>query len=120
MQFAFEDSGLALQLFRVVILGEGDVDVEGFAGLVADNLVFKAGDELARAEGQMEMLRLAAFKGLVVDKAFKVDVDDIAVFSAAVLNSDGAGVAVAASARFRRRPLRRVTGSTFLEALMPL
>ena len=43
----------------------------------------------------MEMLRLAAFKGLVVDKAFKVNVDDIAVFSAAVLNSDGAGVAVA-------------------------
>ena len=70
---AFEHSGLAGQLFGLVVFGECDVHIKGLFGLFADHLVFKAGDEHAGAHPQAVILRFAAFKGGAVHKAFKVE-----------------------------------------------
>ena len=51
---------------------------------MADDLILKAGDEIAAAQGQVVVLGLAALKGDAVGKALEVDVHDVAVLGGAV------------------------------------
>ena len=95
MELDFEDSGFALQVLRMVFLGEGHIDVELVAGAVAHNLILEAGDELAGAKGQGEFLRFAAVESNAVYEALEVDDNSVAVGSSPVLHGDGPGVAVA-------------------------
>ena len=87
-----EDGLLAAELHSIaagvggvaVAVGEGDVDVEGLAGLVADDLVFKAVDESAAAQRQIVVLGAAAGELHVVHRADIVDVHGVAVGGSAV------------------------------------
>ena len=60
---------LAGQLRRVIGDGERHVDANVVAGIFADELLFKAGDERAAAEDERLLLRRAAVKLLAVRKA---------------------------------------------------
>ena len=75
-----------------VAVGEGDVDVEGLAGLVADDLVFKAVDESAAAQRQIVVLGAAAGELHVVHRADIVDVHGVAVGGSAVGDVLGGGI----------------------------
>ena len=75
-----------------VAVGEGDVDVEGLAGLVADDLVFKAVDESAAAQRQIVVLGAAAGELHVVHRADVVDVHGVAVGGSAVGDVLGGGI----------------------------
>ena len=57
MNLDLENNGLARKVFRMVILGEGDVDVTLVADVHADHLLFKARDERAAADFQGLTLR---------------------------------------------------------------
>ena len=57
---------------RGILLREGDVYVALLTGANAHDLLFKAGDEHARAEQQRVLLTLAAVEGDAVHKALKV------------------------------------------------
>ena len=84
MQLDLKDGSLAGQLLGLVLLREGDVDVELLAGGMADDLILEAGDEGVAAQHQRIMLRLAALKGNAVHKALEVDIDGIAVLGSAL------------------------------------
>ena len=75
-----------------VAVGEGDVDVEGLAGLVADDLVFKAVDESAAAQRQIVVLGAAAGERHVVHRADIVDVHGVSVGGSAVGDVLGGGI----------------------------
>ena len=77
----------------LVLLGEGDVHVKLLAGLVADQLILKAGDEAAAAQHQAVVLGLAALKGDAVHKALEVHIHGVAVLGL-TLAGDDAAVAV--------------------------
>ena len=94
MQLDLERSVLARELSGLILFRELDVDVKLFTGLVADDLILEAGDELAGAERQGEVLALAALKRGAVDEALKVDIRDIAVFSLTLTGQD-TGIALA-------------------------
>ena len=94
VQFALEHRRLALELFRVVLFREGDVDVEFLVDLLADDLLLKTRDKLPGAEHERLMLALAARKRLVVHETFVVDHDGVAVRRRAVIHRDKAGLAV--------------------------
>ena len=47
MKLDLENSGLTGKI-RLIILGEGDIDVKLFACVVTDDLLLKAGNECAR------------------------------------------------------------------------
>ena len=66
MQLALEGSCLALQLLRLVILREGDVYFELVAGIMAHDLLLKAGDKLSAAQGQAVIFALAALERLTI------------------------------------------------------
>ena len=87
-----EDDLLAGQIL-VIILGEGDVEILLFAGLHADDLILKAGDEAAGTELELVVLALAALERLAIVEAFEVDDGDVALLGLAV-NRDKAGVAL--------------------------
>ena len=87
-----EHHGLTGQLGGIV-LGECDVDVLLLAGLHAHQLIFKAGDEAAGADLQVEVLTLAAVEGHAVVKALEVDVGGVALLDLA-LHADQTAVAV--------------------------
>ena len=57
VQLDLEDNCLTCKLCGVVLLGEGDVDVELLADGVTDYLILKAGNELTRAELQGRAIR---------------------------------------------------------------
>ena len=77
----------------MIILGEGDVDVLLVAGLHADDLLFKAGNEAVRAQLQAVVLALAALERLAVQEALEVDDGGVALLSLA-LHAHKARVAV--------------------------
>ena len=62
IQFHLEHSSLAGQRFRLILLRERHIHVELFTCGMANNLILKAGDKLARAQGQREVFALAALK----------------------------------------------------------
>ena len=64
---------LACQIFGLILFRESDCDGFLVTGLHANQLLFKAGDELARANHQSRIFRLAAFKFDTVELANKID-----------------------------------------------
>ena len=88
-----EHGGLAGQRL-CIIFREGDVDLALLAGLGADELFLKAGDESIGADLQIVILGLAAFKRLAVHKSLKVQNDVVSHLHRA-LHVKQAGVALA-------------------------
>ena len=74
---------LARQLLAVVLLGEGHVQVLLLADVHTHHLLFKAGDELAGAQGQGLVLRGAALKGHAVHRAHVVELHGVAILQGA-------------------------------------
>lgn len=74
-----ELGGLAGQIGRLVLLGEGHLDGDVIARLGADELGFKARNELIGAEGKLEAFALAAVERNAVDAAEEVDQHLVAV-----------------------------------------
>ena len=87
-----EDDLLAGEVL-VIILGEGDVEILLVAGLHADDLILKAGDEAAGAELELVILALTALERFAVVEALEVDDGDVALLGLAV-DGDEAGVAL--------------------------
>ena len=76
---ARQGDGVAGLVGRIaVVVGEGDGHVEVVADIAADDLVLKAGDKGAAAQGQVVALGGAAGKDHPVHRAAVVDVGDIA------------------------------------------
>jgi len=94
MQLHLKNSVFAGKLFRLIILRELDVDFERVLGLVADDLILKARNELAGAERQAVIFALAAFKRFAVHKAFKIHHGDVVFFGCAVFHGDHTGIAL--------------------------
>ena len=70
---------LPLQVFLAVVLGEGDLDLPGLTLLHADQLLFEAGNELARADGQVRMVGAAALERLALDLALEGKPEPVAI-----------------------------------------
>ncbi len=88
-----EHHGLAGQV-RVVVLGEGDVDVLLLADAHAGDLILKAGNKLAGTDLQIKAVALAAVEGHAVQEALEVDVGNVALGNSPVLHGHHAAVAV--------------------------
>ena len=88
VQGRLKDGFLAVQVLIAVILGEGDRDVKGLAGGMADDLIFKVVNVGAAAQSQVgaAALGVAAVESNAVDAAHVVNVDRIAVRGCAVLD----------------------------------
>ena len=76
-----EGGVLAVEVVHAVVVGEGDLDVEGLAGLVADELLQEVVDVLCGADGHRGTVAVgaAAVELHAVDLAHVVDVDGVAV-----------------------------------------
>ena len=79
MELDLELSVLALEVLRLIVLGELYIDGEFLIGAVTDDLLLKAGDKVAGAQLEVVVLRLAAFESLAVAEALKIDDDGVAV-----------------------------------------
>ena len=84
VQLDLEGSVLAGQLLSLVLLGELDVDVEGLASLMADDLLLETGDEGTRAQHQRVVLSLAALESNAINEALEVDIDGVTVLGLAL------------------------------------
>ena len=84
-----EDGGLTGQVLGLVLLGEADLDGLLLTDLHADQLLFEAGDERARAQGQRVVLGGAALEGLAVHLAEEVDHHLVAVLGLGALLAVG-------------------------------
>ena len=84
VEFYCKDCSLTLQVFRLIIFGEGYVYVLGFADVHTDYLIFEARDELTAAKRQVKAFCFAAVKFNAVNAAAEVDVCDVAVYRCAV------------------------------------
>ena len=82
---------LAGQLFAGVVLRERDLQVAGFAGGDADQLLFEAGNELAGADHDLDILAGAAVERSAVDGALEGDRDPIAGFGLGAFGLGGVG-----------------------------
>ena len=80
----FEDGVFAGQFRFLVLVGEGDLDVDLVARGGADQLVLEVVDQLARAERQQVVVGLAALEGLAVDEALEVDQHRVALLGGAL------------------------------------
>ena len=85
---------LALEVFRLVVFGEFDLDVLAFAHVHAHDLFFKAGDKGAAAQNEGIVFGRAALKLFSVHAAREVDGGGISVFCRAALYRHEAGVAL--------------------------
>ena len=72
MHAALEHCFLALKLFCMIILRESNVNVKVLFSLLADDLLFKAGNECSASDGKRMILTLAAFERNAVYRAFIV------------------------------------------------
>ena len=79
VEFHVKYSGFPFQVFRLIIFGERNVHVFRFTDIHTHHLVFKTGDKLSAAKGQIETLCFAALKFHAVDRADEINVRDIAV-----------------------------------------
>ena len=77
-----------LQLLGVVVLGEGDIEVELIAELLAGQLLFKAGDEHPGADLEHGVFALHARPLFAVDRADEVKDDDIVFLDLVLLVLD--------------------------------
>ena len=96
-----EGRGLAGEVRGAIIFGEGDFDGLFFALLHAAELLFEAGDELARTNLQLHAFGRTAFERFTVDLADEVDDQRVAVlrlvaggifFQRALLGRDATGL----------------------------
>lgn len=94
MKLALENDRLACQLLGVILLGEGDVDVEFILSVVADNLLLKAGNKLTCAQLERIALALTTVEGSPIQKALEVNDRGIAHLRGAALYRDDAGIAL--------------------------
>ena len=69
---------LAGEIGHLIVGREGDLHLALVARLGADELVFEAGDQAARAKLDRHVLALAALEGLAADLAFEVHDDEVA------------------------------------------
>ncbi len=81
-----ENNGLARKVFRMVILGEGDVDVTLVADVHADHLLFKSGNEGAGTDFELIAFGSAAFELLIAHESRKIEGYDIALTNGTILN----------------------------------
>ena len=79
-----EVSGLACHILAVVFLGESQRESLALARLHAAHGIFKFLEHLAFAHQELEVLGLAALKGLAVELAFKVHGDAVAILRCGV------------------------------------
>ena len=86
MNFDLENNGLARKVFRMVILGEGDVDVTLVADVHADHLLFKSGNEGAGTDFELIAFGSAAFELFIAHEARKIEGYDIALTNGTILN----------------------------------
>ena len=103
----FELGLLAGQFCALVVGGEGDLDFAGLALLHADQLLFEAGDELARADGQVRMVGRAAIERLAVDLADERQAETVAILDDAVVALVGVAAVLGEHAVALRRRLPR-------------
>ena len=89
MDLALKDSGLSSKFLRMILLGEGDVNVLLIPGFQADQLIFKPGDELTGTDNEGVILRLAALKRNAVDRAVKVKYRGVARLDLALNGRNG-------------------------------
>ena len=92
VELALEYCGLAGQFFGVILLGEGDIYVKLVVDGMSDDLILKTGDEIAGAQLELIAFGLAALKSDIVDKAFKIKDDLVAVLTGTVIDVDEAAV----------------------------
>ena len=92
VELALEYGFLACEFLSVVIFGECYVNFKFVAYGVTANLIFKSGDELTGAELELVSLSLAALKGNVVNKAFKVVCTEVVLLCGTVAYFDHTGV----------------------------
>ena len=91
-----KDGVLAGQVGVILIgIGEGDLDIEGFAGLVADELLQEVINIAGDADGDLSAVAVgaAALEGDTVYLADIIDVEGIAILDGAVSYLVGIGVA---------------------------
>ena len=96
-----EHRGLTLKVFRLIIFGEGNVDVLFLADRHTHDLIFKPGNELTAAERKIEALRFAAVELHAVHRAHEIDICDIAVLRRSVRNRHLACVSIEQSIELR-------------------
>ena len=72
-------AGLPFRFSAWIVGREGDVELLLVADLEADQLLFEAGDQLARAEHDRHAFAGAAFEGDAIDLADEVDHELVAV-----------------------------------------
>lgn len=89
---------LARQLRRVILGREGHVDRHVVAGVLADELLFKAGDERAAAEDQRLLFGRAAGKLLAVRETGVIEDQLVAILRRAVKDGGCAAGSAAAGA----------------------
>ena len=94
MELDLELSGLACELFHLIVLGECYVDCEVLTCGLANDLLLKAGDKLTGADLKLEAVFLATVECLAVHEALKVDNNGIAVLNCSVLDSDKSAVSL--------------------------
>ena len=78
MALDLEDHSLSGKL-RVVILGEGDINVLLVSGFHAGDLLFKAGDKAVRPQLQTVIGPLASVKGLAIQEALEINDGGVAL-----------------------------------------
>ena len=82
-----EDSGLASQFLRTIILRERHIDIGGFILFQTNHLVFKARNKAAGTDFQGIALAFAAFKRFTVDSAGKINRSEVSLFQFTVFRS---------------------------------
>ena len=79
---------LARKVFSMVFCGESNVYVKLFINGVANDLLFKAGNELAGAKLKSIVFTLATFKSNTVNKAFKINYCCVVKLSGTIVSVD--------------------------------
>ena len=78
----------------MVVFGEGYDNVEVFTDVLADDLIFEAGNEVTGTDEEVVLFSLAAFESNAVYITVEVEDYVVAVFNSAVGDVDGTSVAL--------------------------
>ena len=79
-----EDGVFAGELLGLVVVGEGDLDLTGLATGCSGELLLEALDQLAAAELEQVVARLAALEGLAVEQTLEVDQQHVSLGRGAI------------------------------------
>ncbi|MNC27903.1 hypothetical protein D3C75_760920 [compost metagenome] len=94
MQLDLEYNRLALQLFGLIVLREGYVDILLFVLSQSNQLLFEAGDKAAGTDLQGVLLGFAAVERYAVQETLEVDDNSIAVLYCALFHNYQLSVAL--------------------------